>query len=139
MEPHPFRSDRHAHAPSLIGLTGSATAAGHYPTAARFRAQRRGAGWLDLLAAARISGHDHDQLGRPVRGWLAVQAVARITDGLFLVTTTADSGQGSLRQAILDSNAEPGGTNTIDFAIPARVFRPLHRSRRCLFSRPRLF
>jgi hypothetical protein len=36
----------------------------------------------------------------------------------FLVTTTADDGPGSLRQAILDSNAATGGTNTIDFAIP---------------------
>ena len=41
-----------------------------------------------------------------------------ITDGVFVVTTTADSGPGSLRQAILDSNAATGGTNTIDFAIP---------------------
>jgi hypothetical protein len=36
----------------------------------------------------------------------------------FLVTTTADSGPGSLRQAILDSNKATGGTNTIDFTIP---------------------
>ena len=34
------------------------------------------------------------------------------------MTTTADSGPGSLRQAILDSNAAIGGTNTIDFDIP---------------------
>ena len=34
------------------------------------------------------------------------------------MTTTADSGPGSLRQAILDSNVATGGTNTIDFAIP---------------------
>jgi parallel beta-helix repeat protein len=34
----------------------------------------------------------------------------------FLVTTTADAGAGSLRQAILDANAAPG-TNEIDFAI----------------------
>jgi hypothetical protein len=34
----------------------------------------------------------------------------------FLVTTTEDSGAGSLRQAILDANATPG-TNEIDFAI----------------------
>jgi len=41
-----------------------------------------------------------------------------ITDGVFVVDTTADSGPGSLRQAILDSNAVVGGgTNTIDFAI----------------------
>ena len=34
----------------------------------------------------------------------------------FLVNTTADSGAGSLRQAILGSNAAPG-SNTIDFGI----------------------
>jgi hypothetical protein len=36
----------------------------------------------------------------------------------FLVSTTADSGPGSLRQAILNSNAATGDTNTIDFAVP---------------------
>jgi hypothetical protein len=36
----------------------------------------------------------------------------------FTVTTTADSGAGSLRQAILDANAAPGA-DTIVFAIPA--------------------
>ena len=39
-------------------------------------------------------------------------------DGVFVVTTTADSGAGSLRQAILDSNALTDGTNTIEFDIP---------------------
>ena len=44
------------------------------------------------------------------------------------MTTTADSGPGSLRQAILDSNAATGGTNTIDFNIPGsgvHVIAPL--------------
>ena len=36
----------------------------------------------------------------------------------FLVINTGDSGPGSLRQAILDSDAATGGTNTIDFNIP---------------------
>ncbi len=41
-----------------------------------------------------------------------------VTSGRFEVTTTADGGPGSLRQAILDSNLAAGGTNTIDFDIP---------------------
>src|SRR5215472_6132509 len=42
----------------------------------------------------------------------------------FVVTTTDDSGPGSLRQAILDSNAGPG-PNEIDFSIgvgPSVIF-----------------
>src|ERR1700733_1170681 len=35
----------------------------------------------------------------------------------FLVSNTGDSGPGSLRQAILDSNNAVGATNTIDFDI----------------------
>ena len=38
----------------------------------------------------------------------------------FLVSNTFDSGPGSLRQAILDSNNAVGATNTIGFAIPGR-------------------
>jgi hypothetical protein len=42
----------------------------------------------------------------------------------FLVTTTADSGTGSLRQAILNANADHGNTkaDVITFAIPASPF-----------------
>ncbi len=43
-----------------------------------------------------------------------------ITNGILVVSTRSDSGPGSLRQAILDSNALTGGTNTIDFAIPGQ-------------------
>ena len=35
----------------------------------------------------------------------------------FIVSNTGDSGPGSLRQAIVDSNAATGATNTIDFHI----------------------
>jgi hypothetical protein len=38
----------------------------------------------------------------------------------FLVNTTADNGPGSLRQAILDSNAASSATRIIDFAIPGQ-------------------
>jgi len=42
----------------------------------------------------------------------------------FLVNTTADSGPGSLRQAILDSDTA-GGDNTIDFAVPGNGVRTI--------------
>ena len=48
-----------------------------------------------------------------------------VTSGTFLVTTAADSGPGSLRQAILDSDGAPGGMNTITFAIPGTGLRTI--------------
>src|SRR5262249_30539447 len=59
-------------------------------------------------------------------GASAAQAQVLITDGLFQVTTTDDSGPGSLRQAILDSNAATGATNTIDFDIPGQGIQPIN-------------
>jgi hypothetical protein len=46
------------------------------------------------------------------------QAQLTLTDGVFLVNTTADSGPGSLREAILESNGASGASNSIDFEIP---------------------
>jgi parallel beta-helix repeat protein len=53
-------------------------------------------------------------------GAATVQAEVQIliNDGVFVVSTTGDSGPGSLRQAILDSDTIVGGTNTIKFDIP---------------------
>src|SRR5437660_8865434 len=42
----------------------------------------------------------------------------RLAPATFTVSTLADSGLGSLRQAILDANAAPGATNAIRFALP---------------------
>jgi hypothetical protein len=53
-----------------------------------------------------------------VDGIAMIAGQVTISTGSFLVTSTGDGGPGSLRQAILDSNAATGGTNTIDFAIP---------------------
>ena len=50
-------------------------------------------------------------------GATPLQTELLITNGRFVVTTTADSGSGSLRQAILDSNAAVGGPDVINFAI----------------------
>ena len=51
---------------------------------------------------------------------LSAQIAIVVTSGRFDVTTTADSGPGSLRQAILDSDLAQGGRNTINFAIPGQ-------------------
>jgi hypothetical protein len=49
-------------------------------------------------------------------GQLPLTATLHLEYGPYFVTTTADSGPGSLRQAILDANAAPG-LDTIAFAI----------------------
>lgn len=54
-----------------------------------------------------------------IRGGVSVLAALLATSlsaATFTVTTTADSGAGSLRQAILNANANPGA-DTIQFAI----------------------
>lgn len=56
-----------------------------------------------------------DQRGAPRTGPQADIGAVQLVD--FLVTTTADSGPGSLRQAILDANAHPG-SDFITFNIP---------------------
>ena len=42
----------------------------------------------------------------------------------FTVDTTADSGHGSLRQAILDANANPGADKIRAFCFPCPACRP---------------
>ena len=49
---------------------------------------------------------------------LALALPAILSGATLTVTTTADSGAGSLRQAILDSNSSAGVLDTIAFAIP---------------------
>src|SRR5262249_41943405 len=51
-------------------------------------------------------------------GAQSLQAQFAIADGVLVVDTTADSGPGSLRQAILDADRTTGLKVTIDFAIP---------------------
>src|SRR5262249_11215071 len=50
-------------------------------------------------------------------GAAPVHSQLLIGTGHYLVTTTADSGPGSLRQAILNSNLAVGATNTIEVNI----------------------
>ena len=50
-------------------------------------------------------------------GCVALALAAASSGATFTVTNTNDSGAGSLRQAILDANGNPG-LDTIHFAIP---------------------
>ena len=52
--------------------------------------------------------------------WCALSGLACATSGhaaIFSVTSTADSGPGTFRQAILDANANGATADTINFAI----------------------
>ena len=51
-------------------------------------------------------------------GAVPLEESVMITSGVLVVSDANDAGPGSLRQAIIDSNAAVGGTNTIIFAIP---------------------
>ena len=64
-------------------------------------------------------------LGARSSGASPLQTQLLITDGVFAVDTTADSGPGSLRQAILDADSEAGLALTIDFAIPGDRLRTI--------------
>ncbi len=72
---------------------------------------------MAFTATTAISGNTTLTLSAESVGAPTLTAHVIITDGLFAVTTTADNGPGSLRQAILDSNAATGGRNTIDFGV----------------------
>jgi Concanavalin A-like lectin/glucanases superfamily len=94
---------------------------------------------LEGLAYTQVAGSDGNftvSLSASSIGAQPLETQLEITDGTFVVTTTADSGAGSLRQAILDSNAA-GGANTISFAIAGQGIQTIACSRRCPRSPPR--
>src|SRR5262252_4043472 len=61
----------------------------------------------------------------PASSLLASLVSAALSAANFSVVTTADSGAGSLRQAILDANGN-AGPDTIDFAIPGAGVHTIH-------------
>ena len=73
---------------------------------------------LTFTAAAGAPASNTLTVTAASEGASAVQSHVVVREGIFSVTSTADTGPGSLRQAILDSNLTPGGRNVIAFAIP---------------------
>jgi len=104
---------------STAGLTGSGDGTGSLSYSGPLSALNAALEGMTLTSPS-PQGNFTISLDAQSAGGTAVQAEVNIIDGFLWVTTTADSGPGSLRQAILDSDAETGGTNTIDFAIPGQ-------------------
>src|SRR5581483_2134380 len=90
----------------------------HGPHSRRRSGPGGGSGVGLWSAHGRLGGHG--RRGVAVLGALALAAAfaASGNAATFHVTTTADAGEGSLRQAILDANASEG-PDTIAFAVGA--------------------
>jgi hypothetical protein len=105
---------------STAGLAGSGDGTGKLHYEGTFSALNAALEGLSFTPPPGFHGNILVSLDAESVGATPLQTRFLITDGLFLVTTTAGGGPGSLRQAILDSNAATGGTNTIDFAVPGQ-------------------
>ena len=106
---------------STAGLTGSGDGSGSLSGSGPLSDLNAALEGLEFTPPPGFHGNTTLSLNAASEGASPLQAQLLITDGLFSVTTTADSGPGSLRQAILDSNAATtGSTNIIDFDIPGQ-------------------
>jgi hypothetical protein len=103
---------------TTVGLTGSGDGTGSLSYSGSLRAINAALDGLRYEPPPQSDGVATLSVNAQVYGEPSLQGQILLSDGVFVVTTTADSGVGSLRQAILDSNAVTGGTNTIDFDIP---------------------
>ena len=73
--------------------------------------------WIRRPREQRIR-YVHDHGPEPVQQSATTTTIVAGSATTFTVTTTADSGIGSLRQAILDANASVGTVDRIHFGIP---------------------
>ena len=110
---------------TIAGLIGSGDGTGSLSYSGPLAALNAALDGLTFTPAPAFHGTTTLSLDAGSFGASPIQALVSITDGVFVVTTTADSGPGSLRQAIVDSNAATGGTNTIDFALPGSGVRTI--------------
>ena len=95
---------------STAGLTGSGDGTGSLSYSGPLSALNAALDGLTFTPPPGSHGFTTLSLDAQSDGAQPIQAQVQfvITDGVFVVTTTADSGPGSLRQAILDSNAATG-------------------------------
>ncbi len=105
---------------SLSGLVGTGNGTGTLQYQGTLSALNAALAGLSYVQAAGTHGSFPLSVSADSPGAPALAAQVNIGDGTFSVTTTADSGPGSLRQAILNSDLFIGGTSTIDFAIPGQ-------------------
>ena len=100
------------------GLIGSGDGTGSLSYQGPLSAINAALDGMQFTPLAGIDGNQFIELDAQASGATSISSQLLISNGVFSVTTTADSGPGSLRQAILDSDATSGGTNTISFSIP---------------------
>ncbi len=110
---------------STAGLTGSGNGTNSLSYSGLLSALDAALAGMTFRPPAVSYGYVTLSLDARSDGAATVDSQVLLSDGLFLVTTTADSGPGSLRQAILDSNSAVGATTTIDFAIPGTGIRTI--------------
>ena len=105
--------------PSLSGLTGAGNGTGTLQYAGTLSAVNAAlASVMYTPAPGPISELNSLLISVKAQsaGAVGVSAQVPLSDGIFIVTNTADSGPGSLRQAILDAVSAPAAT--VDFEIP---------------------
>ena len=70
------------------------------------------------------STHRERRLKAAIWLWLLLGCLGQSNAATFTVTNCADSGLGTLRQALMDANANPG-LDTIQFSLSCQTITPL--------------
>jgi len=111
--------------PSIAGLVGSGDGTGSLFYSGTLMALNTAMDGMTYAPPAGFQGNASLSVQAQSDDITLLAGQVLISTGSFVVTTTADSGPGSLRQAILDSNAAKGATNTIAFDIPGQGVQPI--------------
>src|SRR5262249_17879860 len=90
---------------NIDGLVGSGNSTGSLAYRGALSVLDSALSGMQYTPPSGFHGNAIMSLAAQSEGAAPLQSKLVITDGLFVVTTDADSGPGSLREAILDSNA----------------------------------